>query len=66
MENNNKMRLIQGKRVFFEEKSTYAVELKNVKSKKNIATVNCTFAPDGNDSLDKILEKWIKAIDLQD
>jgi hypothetical protein len=44
----------------------YAIELKNVKCAKNIAVVNCTFAPEGSESIDKILEKWIKAIELND
>ena len=64
MQINNVTRLPQGKRVFFEETSTYDVALKKVKCKKNIAVVNCVFAQEGKESMDKILEKLIKAVDL--
>ena len=66
MQTNKRIRLGQNEHIFFEETSIYAIELKNVKSKKNIAIVNRTFASDDKESIDKILEKWIKAIDLND
>ena len=66
MRTNNMIQFPQNKSIVFEEKSTYTIDIKNIKCKKNIAVVNCIFAPDGSESLDKILEKWIKAIDLND
>lgn len=66
MQTNNKTHPTQNKRVFFDETSTYTVDLKNAKDKRNIAVVSRTFAPDGHESIDKILERWIRAIDLND
>jgi len=40
--------------------STHTVKLKNTKSKKNIAVVNRIFAPEGKESLNKILENLIR------
>ena len=66
MQTNSETRLPSDNRIIFEKTSTYKVVLKNANRKENIAVVNRTFAPDGKESLDKVIEKLIKAIDLSD
>ena len=64
MKMNTKTLLPSNNCIIFEKKSTYKVALKNVKCKENIAVVNRVFAADGDEGLDKIIEKWVKAINL--
>lgn len=66
MQKNYKTHLSQSRRVPFDVVSTHNVSLKNSKYKENIANIKRTFSSDSSESLDKILEKCIKAIDLSD
>ena len=66
MQTNSARRLPTSRRIFFEETSKHTVDIKNAKCKENTAVINRTFAPDSSESLDKIIEKCIQAIDLSD
>ena len=63
MRANNEI-LSPNRSIVFEETSIYKISLQNSKHKENIAVVKRNFAPDGKESLDKIIGKLIKAIDL--
>jgi len=66
MQTNNEKCPVSGRHILFEKTSTYKVVLQNANSKETIAVVNRSFAPDGKESLYKVIEKLIKAIDLNE